>query len=84
MRRTAWIKAASSLLIAGALGACSTVQAVGVCPPSYKSYSTEAQKQAAGEMRDLRKRGLAPTIRSWIVDYGNLRSDTRILCQRKD
>lgn len=80
MRSIAWMAAVSSAaLLAGCAG---TPTVTGVCPDSYKEYTADEQRRAANEMRDLQKEGRAPTIRSWIVDYGRLRVDARILCGR--
>lgn len=73
---TILILAASSVL-----GACSSVVAVGVCPPAYKEYTRDEQTQAADELRGLQKENRAPTVRRFVVDYGALRAEVRELCK---
>lgn len=50
-----------------------------VCPEPVV-YSEKEQRDAAAEMRQLQAENKAPTLRRWIVDYGQERAKLRA-CQ---
>lgn len=49
---------------------------VAVCPEPIP-YTPEEQAEAGREMRDLATENKAPTLRRWIVDYGQERAKLR-------
>jgi hypothetical protein len=49
---------------------------VAVCPEPVV-YSEKEQRDAAAELRALGAENRAPTLRRWIVDYGQLRAKVR-------
>lgn len=49
---------------------------VAVCPEPVV-YSEKEQRDAAAELRALAAENRAPTLRRWIVDYGQLRAKVR-------
>lgn len=75
MDRFRWFLIA--LLLASATACTGTPKAI--CPEPV-IYSEKEQRDAAAELRQLQAENKAPTLRRWIVDYGQERAKLRA-CQ---